>query len=66
MSAPGQVFYDGATKRWMKYVPPDSTHWTAGWILYRHADGGWVTRRKASEDDVAAISRAALVEGLFQ
>ena len=42
----------------MKYVYPDAKHWTAGWILYQHPDGQWVTLRKATDIDIAAINKA--------
>lgn len=58
---PGLEFYDGATERQMKYVYPDTPHWTAGWILYRNpGDGQWVTLRKATEADVKAITGAVV------
>lgn len=58
---PGLEFYDGASKRQMKYVYPDTAHWTAGWILYRNpGDGQWVTLRKATEADVNAITGAVV------
>jgi len=58
----GLEFFDAATNRKMKCVYPDSSHWTAGWLLYRHPDGHWVTLRKATDADLAAIN-AAVVEG---
>ena len=42
----------------MMYCYPDSKHELAGWILYRHPDGQWVTLRKATEADVEKISEA--------
>jgi hypothetical protein len=57
---PGVEFYDVASGRTMKYVYPDTKHWAAGWILYRNGDGGWVTLRKASPDDVSVITRAVV------
>ncbi len=42
----------------MMYCYPDSGHEMAGWILYRHPDGQWVTLRKATDSDVAAITKA--------
>ena len=56
--SPGLEFYDGVSTRWMKYVYPDTKHWTAGWILYKHPDGQWVTLRKATDDDISAMNRA--------
>jgi len=59
---PGFEFYDQASKRQMKYVYPDTAHWTAGWILYRNpGDGQWVTLRKATDDDIKALNRAVVV-----
>jgi hypothetical protein len=57
---PGIEFFDAATSRRMKYVYPGSSHWTAGWLLYKHPDGQWVTLRKATRDDIAAISGAVV------
>lgn len=59
MSEPtGVEFYDAASGRTMKYVYPDTKHWTAGWLLYRNpGDGQWVTLRKATEDDIARITK---------
>ena len=58
---PGLEFYDGASKRQMKYVYPDTKHWTAGWILYKNpGDGQWVTLRKASDADLAAINQSVV------
>ena len=31
-----------------------------GWLLYRHADGQWVTLRKATDQDINAISAAVV------
>jgi|GEM_PF-4094134 len=39
------------------YIPPEVQHHCAGWLLYQHADGGWVTLRKATEDDMATMRR---------
>ena len=55
----GLEFFDTATKKRMKYVYPDSPHWT-GWILYKHPDGQWVTLRKATYADVGSISQAVI------
>ena len=48
---PGAEIYDVVSGRTMKLVPPSADHWCAGWLLYQHPDGGWVTLRKATEDD---------------
>lgn len=42
----------------MMYCYPDSKHDLAGWILYRHPDGQWVTLRKATDQGILAMSRA--------
>lgn len=42
----------------MMYCYPDSKHELAGWLLYRHPDGQWVTLRKATDADVNAMSQA--------
>jgi len=42
----------------MMYCYPDSQHELAGWLLYRHPDGQWVTLRKATQQDIHAMSRA--------
>ena len=42
----------------MMYCYPDSNHELAGWILYRHPDGQWVTLRKATDRDICAMSEA--------
>lgn len=57
---PGLEFYDWASDRMMKYVYPDTPHWCAGWILYKHPDGQWVTLRKANEEDLAKINVAVV------
>jgi hypothetical protein len=57
---PGLTFTDGASGRRMKYVYPSTQHWTAGWILYKHPQGHWVTLRKATDDDITRISSAVV------
>jgi hypothetical protein len=42
----------------MMYCYPDSQHELAGWILYRHPDGQWVTLRKATDEDTRRMSQA--------
>jgi hypothetical protein len=58
--AVGMEFFDNASGKRMKYVYPDSKHWTAGWILYKHPDGQWVTLRKATDADIERISQAVI------
>ncbi len=55
----GIEFYDVVSRRTMKYIYPDANHWTAGWILYKH-DGGWVTLRKATEQDISSLNSAVV------
>ena len=47
-----------ASGKEMMYCYPDSKHELAGWILYRHPDGQWVTLREATQDDLARINTA--------
>jgi hypothetical protein len=42
----------------MMFVHADTKHELAGWILYRHPDGQWVTLRKATSADIAEMSAA--------
>lgn len=51
----GIRFYDGATGREMLLVADGSPSF-AGWLCYRHPDGQWVTLRKATAEDRAAVS----------
>ena len=54
------IEFESTGKR-MKYVYPDSPHWSAGWILYWHeGQGDWVTLRKATNEDIAAINKAVI------
>lgn len=55
---PGLEFYDGASKRRMKLVYEG--HWAAGWIVFKHPDGQWVTLRKATEADLDTINSALI------
>ncbi len=55
---PGLQFFDARSERWMKYVYPDTEGSYAGWILYKHPDGQWVTLRKATDDDLERMSKA--------
>ncbi len=49
-------FYSQSRKQNMMYVYPDTTHELAGWLLYQHPAGQWVTLRKATHDDVERLS----------
>lgn len=51
----GTPFYDNASQRRMKYVVEGP--WK-GWIIYQHADGHWVTLRKATDEDIIALNEA--------
>jgi hypothetical protein len=66
---PGFSFYDGGSGKQLKYVYPDTKHWTAGWLLYKHPDGQWVTYRKATDADIVAMNKAIVeahhVEQMF-
>lgn len=53
-------FWDAATSRECCYVYPGARHSTAGWILFRHPDGQWVTWRKATEMDIEIIIAAVI------
>ena len=44
--------------REMLYVYPDTKHEAAGWLLYRHPDGQWVSLRRATDADIRAMSNA--------
>lgn len=57
---PGLQFFDAASNRQMKYVYPDYQHSCAGWILYKHPDGQWVTLRKATDKDIESMSAAVI------
>jgi hypothetical protein len=37
--------------------PQKSWH---GWLMYRHPDGQWVSLRKATDADLAAINKAVV------
>jgi hypothetical protein len=52
-----QARYAGKTRA-MRYVYPDTDHEAAGWILWKHPDGLWVTLRKATEADIEEMSAA--------
>lgn len=50
-----------ANGRQMKYCYPDCPRESLrGWLLYKHPDGQWVTLRKATETDIAAINEAVV------
>ncbi len=52
----GVSFFDAASNRQMRYIYPDAQHWTAGWIIVQNPSGHWMTLRKASDEDLAAIT----------
>ena len=41
--ASGIGFYSQARRQKMRYLYPDSGHHWAGWIIFRNADGQWVS-----------------------
>ena len=49
-------FYDQRRRQNMMYVYPDTKHELAGWLLYQHPAGQWVTLRKATDNDVERLS----------
>ncbi len=49
-------FHDRRREQNMMYVYPDTNHELAGWLLYQHPAGQWVTLRKATDDDVERLS----------
>ena len=55
---PSIEFHDGATGRTLRYVYPDAPSDFSGWLIYRHADGHWVSLRKATDEDIRRLSRA--------
>jgi hypothetical protein len=55
---PGLTFHDEGSGKNMRYIYPDAQHWCAGWLLSQKVDGGWMTVRKATDIDIAAINRA--------
>jgi hypothetical protein len=55
---PGLKFFDQKSQRWMKLVY--AGHWAAGWIVYKHPDGQWVTLRKATNADLDKINSAVI------
>ena len=52
---PGIEFCDAATNRNVKLC--EDGPWK-GWLAYKHPDGQWVSWRKATEADFAAIRNA--------
>jgi hypothetical protein len=48
-------FYDQRREQDMMYVYPETKHELAGWIIYKHPDGQWVTLRKATGDDIERL-----------
>lgn len=53
-------FYDQRRRQDMMYVYPDTKHELAGWLLFKHPDGQWVTLRKATDDDIMRLSSAVI------
>jgi hypothetical protein len=50
----GIKFFEMGSKHELLLVVEGS--W-AGWLLYRHPDGQWVSLRKATQDDLAKIEQ---------
>jgi hypothetical protein len=59
-SLSGISFFDGSSSRKMRYIYPDAGHWCAGWILVQNSGGHWMTLRKATDADIAAINKAVV------
>lgn len=56
---PSLEFFDDNSGRQMLYVYLDAPQWS-GWLFFKHPDGHWVSMRKATEQDVAAINKAVV------
>lgn len=56
----GITFYDLASHRKARYIYPDAGHWTAGWIVVQNPSGEWMTLRKATDADIAALNKAVV------
>lgn len=56
----GISFYSQALGKQMRYLYPDCGHHWAGWILFKHTDGQWVSLRKATDQDIAELSSAVV------
>lgn len=51
----GIHFYDAASSRDMLLVQ-QADHDFDGWVCFRHPDGGWVSLRPATPDDIAKLA----------
>ena len=56
----GISFFDDASQRCMRYIYPDAGHWCAGWIIVQNPSGEWITLRKATDEDIAALNSAVV------
>ena len=56
----GFGFYDLAKDRQM--ILCDEGEWS-GWLFYQHPDGEWVSLRKATDADIAAITKQLIAAG---
>lgn len=56
----GISFYDNYSKRKMRYIYPNAGHWCAGWIVVQNPSGEWMTLRKPTVADHAAINAAVV------
>ena len=61
MKPNGRFFYDTARACEMVLIE-DSGHPYDGWLCRKHANGGWVTVRKATEDDRKALADPRVVD----
>ena len=56
----GFGFYDLAKDRQM--ILCDEGAWS-GWLFYQHPDGQWVSLRKATDADIASITKQLVAAG---
>lgn len=56
----GISFFDANSNRQMRYIYPDAGHWCAGWVVVKNPSGEWMTLRKATDADIAVISKAVV------
>lgn len=55
---PSGIKFRVRDKEMMLVVADEPRKELHGWLLYRYPDGPWVTLRKATDADIAAISTA--------
>ncbi len=56
----GVSFFSQTQNKNMRYLYPDCGHHWAGWILYKHPDGHWVSFRKATQADIRELNEAVV------